>query len=146
MTPAPSSQGLSPSSRPFNADDAWESEADGESTLKPHATFATEFVQQVVGQNSAMHVPPEMAMSLDALRKMIDKDSGAGRHDGDEPPKAGPRHLVTDETEAMQLPPLQSVFVCLSMLKGKWSTPFIYWSPPSHAPERSRRSPVHMEL
>ena len=120
MTPAPSSQGMSPSSRPPNTDDAWESEAEGELTLKPHATFATEFVKQAVGRNGAMRVPPEMAMSLDALRKMIDKDSDASRHDSGEPSRAGSRRLAGDGFEPMQLPPLQSIFVCISMLKGMW--------------------------
>ncbi|KAJ4252441.1 hypothetical protein NW762_011042 [Fusarium torreyae] len=96
------------------ANDDAGSELEGDVTLTTQATFATDFLQQVVDSNQISHALPEIKTSLDALRRTL-----ATRNiDGEEPRLVDTQQVLSPTNQgSFQLPPIHLAMLAIQRLR-----------------------------
>ena len=91
------------------------SELDGDVTLTTQATFATNFLEQVVNSNKGSNQPSEIEKSLDALRKVL---TARNANNGDPGLVDTQRILSPTGQGGYQLPPMHLAMMAIQKLRG----------------------------
>ncbi|RGP78381.1 hypothetical protein FLONG3_3517 [Fusarium longipes] len=103
----------SPSEPARNSDDV-SSEWDGDVTLANQATFATNFLQQVVDRNKGSSLAGEFEKSLDDLRRIL----GTGNAQNPEPQIIDTQRVLTPAGQGgYQLPPIHLAMMAIQRLR-----------------------------
>ncbi|KAH7183489.1 uncharacterized protein B0J16DRAFT_345860 [Fusarium flagelliforme] len=90
------------------------SELDGDVTLTTQATFATNFLEQVVNSNKGSNQPSEIEKSLDALRKVLT----AKNADDGEPGLVDTQRILSPTSQGgYQLPPMHLAMMAIQKLR-----------------------------
>lgn len=92
------------------------SELDGDVTLTTQATFATNFLEQVVNSNKGSNQPSEIEKSLDALRKVL---TAKNANNGDPGLVDTQRLLSPIGQGGYQLPPMHLAMMAIQKLRGE---------------------------
>ncbi|KAJ4138648.1 hypothetical protein NW768_002499 [Fusarium equiseti] len=105
----------SPAEEATPSDDV-SSELDGDVTLTTQATFATNFLEQVVNSNKASNQPSEIEKSLDALRKVLT----ARNADNGDPGLVDTQRVLSPTGQGgYQLPPVHLAMMAIQKLRGE---------------------------
>ncbi|KAF4457617.1 hypothetical protein F53441_490 [Fusarium austroafricanum] len=100
-----------------------DSELVADVTLTTQATFATDFLQQVVDNNQPSHTLPEIKTSLDTLRRILtDKDVSA-----DEPRLVDTQGVLSPQNQGgFQLPPINLAMMAIQRLRESTKLKFLW--------------------
>jgi hypothetical protein len=111
----PKSYTDSPAEEAASNDDST-SELDGDVTLTTQATFATNFLEQVVNSNKRSNQPSEIEKSLDALRKVLT----ARNADNGDPGLVDTQRILSPTSQGgYQLPPMHLAMMAIQRLRGE---------------------------
>ncbi|KAF4344571.1 hypothetical protein FBEOM_1469 [Fusarium beomiforme] len=104
-------------------------ELEGDVTLTTQATFATDFLQQVVDKNQPSQPLPEIKSRLDALRKILaDKEVSA-----DEPRLVDTQRVLSPQEQGgFQLPPVNLAMMAVQRLRES-SRLRLFWRAEFHS-------------